>query len=98
MSRKSLRRKQPKTSKAGAPKRPTLEETLKMADKFWSTVGHLTGFPSRESYLLFVKDFFNNKVSKMTDEEYTNFVNAQQADVVKRLQGVASYIETRLKK
>lgn len=67
------------------------------AEIFWSKCGQFTGFPSKESYFTYVKDLYINRIAKMSDEEYNTYVKAQQADTIKRLQSVESYIDERLR-
>ena len=86
----------PKENIPNVIKRPSLEEILNHAEQFWNRVGILTGFPSQSSYLAYIKDFYINKISKLTDEEYQAYVTAQQQDTIKRLKTIEGYIEKRL--
>jgi len=78
-------------------KRVTLEEIMAQAEIFWRMGGLLTQFPSKESYFAYIKDFYEYKISKMSDQEYTDYAQAQQKDVIKRLEGIAHYVENRIK-
>lgn len=78
-------------------KKVTLEEMMEQAKIFWQKAGHLSQFPSSDSYFAYIKDFYEHKISKMNDQEYNEFVQAQQRDVIKRLEGIANYVESRIK-
>lgn len=69
-------------------RKPTLKQMLKMAETFWKGYGRFTLFPSRMSYLAYIRDLYK-QIKKMSSEQYAKYVilNSQtHVEQLKRLE------------
>lgn len=78
--------------------KPTLEETMELADKFWGLGvrkdgSNTLGFPSKESYLVYVKDLYINVIAKMSDAEYEHWDSVSKKTIVDKLRDSESQTE-----
>ncbi len=76
--------------------RPTLKFIIEQADIFWDKAGHMTQFPTKVSYIAYLKDFYNTHIAKMSDPEYAQFVEEQQRQTIERLKKMEAYMVERL--